>query len=78
MSFSDMISPGKHIMLSYNSKHEDIVSKVDQNLKEYFPVWFDKNGDMKESMYGRYVHKNDCILCFLYNELHSYVVLRME
>ena len=53
--FSGAIPHGKHVMFSYNSNNENIVSKIYHLLqKENIPVWFDRNGDQKESMYKRY------------------------
>jgi len=51
MAFSD----GKHVMLSYSWKSQNIVSKVYDILQdEKIPVWFDIQGGMKDNIYKRY------------------------
>ena len=54
-SSSDTIPEGKHIMLSYNSNSQGIVSKICHYLqREHMEVWFDEQGDTKDDMYDRY------------------------
>lgn len=50
-------------MLSQNWNSQDTVSRVANILKEEnISIWFDKNGDMKDSMYEKYAHEaNHCI-----------------
>lgn len=57
-------------MLSQNWNSQDTVSRVANILKEEnISIWFDKNGDMKDSMYEKYAHEaNHCIfLLYKYN-----------
>jgi hypothetical protein len=57
-------SDGKHVMLSYNWKSQDIVKKVYDILKDILKdeirVWMDIQGDMKDDMYDRYVSQHKC------------------
>ena len=69
--FSGAIPPGKHVMFSYNSNSENVVSEIYQLLqKQNIPVWFDRNGDQKDCMYKRYEHKNVYIYTYLIVTLH--------
>ena len=72
--FNGAIPPGKHVMFSYNSNSENVVSKIYQLLqKENIPVWFDRNGDQKDCMYKRYEYKD-----FTYIYIYLTVTLHMN
>jgi hypothetical protein len=46
-SFSGVIPEGKHVMLSYHWKNQDIVSKIGQRLRDKnVSVWFNEQRDM--------------------------------
>ncbi|CAF4636178.1 unnamed protein product, partial [Rotaria magnacalcarata] len=63
------ISQGKHVMLSYTSINQNIVSKIVNIFnKENTPVWFDSNGDTKTDMYDSLaegVENAAAVCCFL-------------
>ena len=60
--FSNGIPEGKHVMLSYHSDSQGIVSKIHQILQdEHITVWFDEKRDMS-NIYNRYEHQSDLSL----------------
>ena len=75
-----MIPQGNHLMLSYTSTNQHIVSKIVDILKEEnIPVWFDRDGDMKTDIYERYLYEKLLFFSFeLYIECVSYLALLME
>ena len=53
-----MIPLGQHVMLSYNAQAEQVVAEISRILQSRdIRVWFDKRGDVRESIYDKYVHQ---------------------
>ncbi|CAM4964177.1 unnamed protein product [Rotaria socialis] len=76
------ISQGKHVMLSYTSINQDIVSKIADILKgENIPVWFDSNSDMKNDMYeslANGVENAAAACCFLTSDYEQSLSCQSE
>ncbi|CAM4946034.1 unnamed protein product, partial [Rotaria socialis] len=76
------IPQGKHVMLSYTSINQDIVSKIADILKgENIPVWFDGNGDMKTDMYeslANGVENAVAVCCFLTSDYEQSLSCQSE
>ncbi|CAF4644696.1 unnamed protein product, partial [Rotaria socialis] len=76
------ISQGKHVMLSYTSINQDIVSNIVNILKgENIPVWFDGNGDMKTDMYeslANGVENAVAVCCFLTSDYEQSLSCQSE
>ncbi|CAM4819426.1 unnamed protein product [Rotaria magnacalcarata] len=76
------ISQGKHVMLSYTSINQDIVSKIADILKdENIPVWFDSNGDAKNDMYDSLaegVENAAAVCCFLTSDYEQSLSCQSE
>jgi hypothetical protein len=54
-SSSGTIPEGKHVMLSYNSNSQGIVSKICHYLQdEHMQVWFEEQLNTKDDIYDRY------------------------
>ena len=79
--FSGSVPPGKHVMFSYNSNSENVVSQIYQLLqKENIPLWFDRKGDQKDCMYKRYEYKDFTYISYCHSAYEPFlcVVWLME
>ncbi|CAF4054362.1 unnamed protein product, partial [Adineta steineri] len=77
------IPAGQHVMLLYNSKAREIVTKIRDILQtNHIPVWFDERGDMKEdNMYESLavgVENAAMVCCFLTSDYEISPTCKLE